>query len=550
MDQLLASCLGLFALGLIFSSGGEGGAHEGRDPEREDEKESELDHEETGPPGDNSDQSTISISGATASGKIVPAELFGANVIWGVNTEDGLPKPAFTDALEQLDIDQLRFPSGKGDGDADDEGKTWFNVVTLGADDDGNPQLSDDLTQLLDWARDPDHDGDTPTTYKLKLVIPTRHLAMSEYDEFASEIYEFSRLISRDYPDVVSAFEIGNEYYNRMTETDYGGKANIAIRALVDGMRDAGMEEDCRPDILVQMGYPNASSEFSEDHDARGYMARLQASNQQIIDQIDPDARKEIDGVVGHYYLDADGRDLDELPSQTNFLEQRYAIWAAQFDQHLGLHITEWNSATESDTQGGISSAPIMATQIRSMIEMGASSADVWPVQHNTINDLAGGRDEEVDLDEQGRVVNSVNGAIFDLMSSNLPGLELIDIDFDRGDGGFDIFALQGQDRTVVYIYSTGESEVNFSLDLTDLLHGEQIGRGTLVSVDPASSDGLRYKAGTGMVEADYILIDGERYYCNEQDAQAMLQELQYAGTIVPVHLRPYELLQIDFLYV
>ncbi len=78
---------------------------------------------------------------------------------------------------------------------------------------------------------------------------------------------------------------------------------------------------------------------------------------------------------------------------------------------NLDLHITEWNIRTRDYDEVGIRSASTIQEQFENMLETGVDRAFVWPVQHNTDSDLAGGPKESPVLDPDGRLTNSVTGA-------------------------------------------------------------------------------------------------------------------------------------------
>ncbi|MEI4470637.1 hypothetical protein [Frigidibacter sp. MR17.24] len=480
-------------------------------------------------------------------GQVVGEEMFGANVIYGVNTEGGQVTENFEEALDKLDVDYLRFPSGKGDGvDPEDEGKDWLDVTDIDYDSAGNPHLNAEAQAFLDWASGDANDGEG---YQVKLVVPTKSIPLDEYQDYSRQIEDFAYLVGRDYPDTVAVFEIGNEYYIDMPETEYGQKAGIAAKALADGLERAGLDEDEQPQILVQVANVSSASEFSRALDSRGYVDRITDANQRIIDQLDDESRDAIDGVVGHYYLHTEGRSIDQMSSKDNLLSTKYEVWQKNFDKPLDLHVTEWNTSLHDPSKGGLASAQMMLTQVDTMVSMGASSADVWPVQHNTHNDLAGGSDDEVETDAQGHVTNTVNGMVFDLMAEALPGSERIELDLSSESDDYGVMAYESDTTSTIYVFSKTDEPLDLDFDFSELVGRYTSAYGLLVGIDEdnARTDGIQYSGGNEQVAADHVTVDGEAYYYNENDAAPEATRFAVRSPRLSLSLDPYEFVQLTF---
>lgn len=497
--------------------------------------------------GDSEEEVTISltVSAATSTGNSVSEEMFGGNVIYTVNTDDGDLNENMEEAIDDLDITSIRYPAGQGDGTAETEGVSWINIVDLDYDEDGNASLSEELTAMLDYARDPNGDGDTSDALSVTLVIPTQNMTLEEYEEFADDLETFSQLVMENYGDVVQAFEVGNEYWSTMGEAEYGAKANIAIKALADGMEAAGYAAEDQPDIIVQMATPTGESDYNAESSDMSWMDRLEAANQTIIDQLDEEARDDLDGVVEHYYYRQDDATYDDSMDEMNYIAQDYAVWDEAFDKDLDLYITEWNIKTTNVDELGLKSASTMVEQFENMIELGVDGADVWAVMHNTSTDLAGDKDGEVTTDDQGRVTTSINGAIYDMMSSSLVGKDLVDLDLTGDDSEVDVTAYADENETVVYISSRSLDVETVEIDLSSLVTDYSSVTGTKIGIDQSTSDGEMWISGQGTVEADYVVIDGVNYYYNEHDVAAEYTDYVFDDTTVTVTLNPYEVIQI-----
>ncbi|WP_260348442.1 calcium-binding protein [Alloyangia mangrovi] len=486
------------------------------------------------------DGSHVSVTAATGTGQVLERAYFGGNLVFSVNTEDGLPLDNFGGAADALDITHLRFPAGQGDsGDLEEDGDGFLNVLEMDRVD-GEWQLRQEVTDMLDWARE--------NGAQVTLVLPTKNYSVSEYEALDDDIARFAETVMRDYSDVVEAFEIGNEYWS-MGETAYGAKADVAAVALARGMEDASFADEDQAAILVQMASPFAGSEYHVSVDDRPYLQRVQDANQTIIDQLGSEAREALDGVVEHYYYDKRVTEFEGTSGEMNFINRDFAVWEEEFDKELDLYITEWNVRTSDTTETGLRSASVMVEMTSNMNELGVDAAHVWPVQHNTPTDLAGKQHEDVLTDAEGRVLNTINGATFDLMSSSLPGLELLDTDLSVEDGSFTFHAWQSEESTVVYVASRATETIELEFDLGALVPGYTSASAVKIGADASanSSDGVHYVPGEGFQEADSLLVDGQRYYINENDVRAELTDIAITGTTVPITLDPFEVIEITF---
>ena len=156
----------------------------------------------------------VALTDAQGTGHIVSDALFGGNIVYAANTDQGDPVENFRAALDALDIDHVRFPGGQGDNlFPEGDGETWLNVVAMEPNEFGEMDLRPELKVLLDWAQDPNGDGDQSDTKQVTLVLPTHAYTLSEYADFAPEIQQFTTTLMQDYGNVIEALEIGNEYW-------------------------------------------------------------------------------------------------------------------------------------------------------------------------------------------------------------------------------------------------------------------------------------------------------------------------------------------------
>ncbi|WP_273281618.1 calcium-binding protein [Pseudooceanicola atlanticus] len=512
----------------------------GEDDAGEDEPVDEVDLSDTGILTPGVDKSAV-LTSATATGAVATTEHFGGNAVFTVNTEAGEPTGNYTSATDALGIEHVRFPAGQGDpvaGLVDGEG--WLDVTLLVPDGAGGTDLRPELRDMLDWARENDA--------QVTLVVPTRLQSVDDYGDFVeNRISPFAEQVMRDYADVVEAFEVGNEYWATMAETEYGQKADLAVVGLRDGMLAAGLSDAQQADIIVQMATPTGESDFIGSRDARGFTARLDAANQAIIDELGAEARAAMDGVVEHYYYNKTELAYTDADNEQNFIDRDFAVWDAAFDKDLDLHITEWNIRTLDYDEVGIRSVSTLQEQFENMLEDGVDRAHVWPVQHNTDSDLVGSPREVPVLDEEGRVTNSVRGAAFDLMRESLPGMELIATEFAGDDGSFEINAYQSGDKTVVYVSSRSFDVLNLDVDLTGLVGPDATGTGIKIGIDqsPESSDGFHWRGDTGHTPSQSVQVDGRAYYYDEHDVRAAFTDHTFDSPEVSLRLKPFEVMEI-----
>jgi len=463
----------------------------------------------------------------TPTGQYVSDDLFGTNAVYTVHTDGGEMTGGFQNAIETFEIENLRFPAGQAEGFAwQVEGEDWIDITTLSED----GALRAELTNFL-----------SSVEGGVTLTIPTTNAPL---DGYGTHLATWTTLVMDEYGEKIDAIEIGNEYWAHMDEHEYGERANIAVLAIANGMENAGVGD---ADILVQMASPHAESAFHQSVDNRGYGVRVQEANQAIIDQLDPAARAEIDGVVEHYYWSQSAGPFQDDQSETNFMNLDIAVWDENFDHELDFHITEWNIRMSDDDCNGLQGVGVLIEMVENMVELGVDSAAVWPITHNTTNDLGGpAHDGEVRTDDQGRVIHTVRGAIFDLMSHSLPGMERIELDLETVDDDFEIAAYEHDGRFTFYISNNSLTVQDIAIDLRALLPAFEGAFGVQIGYDTATSDGRIYSPQNGsMIDANAVSVGGDDHYINEHDTGAVLTDHTFDTPVFNVTLSPFEVIEI-----
>lgn len=487
----------------------------------------------------------IQVADSRDTGIAVSSSMFGANVIYGTNTVGGQVQAAMAASTDALGISHVRFPAGRGDhADAALEGTEWLNIVAM-----PEGRLRPELTEFLDWC--------VTTGSKATLVIPTKFLDAAAYATFGDDIRAFAEAVLSEFGEIVEAFEIGNEYWE-MGETAYAAKANIALDALDKGAADAGIGPGDRPDLLVQMATPNTGSEFHVNAPgmaAIGYTQRLDMANNRIIDLLSEHSKVLIDGVIEHYYYARNALTFTGHSDEVNYIDRDFANWQARFDRPLDLHITEWNVKTTNIAENGIRSASTLIEQVARMVGMGVDAASVWAVQHNTVTDLTGKAGDPVVFDAAGRIVNTIRGAAFDMLSDSLPGLQLVDLGLDSTPGNAAVHAFAGSGKLIVYVSSRSLETVSFRFDPGSLDDGLGHLSGLKLGYDPASADGRHYDPNVRASAAlNGLDLDGDGqtdYFANEHDVRALFTGISGASLwsdgAVAFELKPFEVIQLVF---
>lgn len=485
----------------------------------------------------------VTLSSLQNTGQFVSADMFGANAVFA-GTDNGVPSIAFADAADALGVQNIRFGGGQADldplkanskGEIPVDGISSINIVEM-----PGGALRSEVANFLEWCAESASSGQT---VKATLIIPTKHLDVSGYGAFAADIEVFVQTVMEQYGDVIAAFQIGNEYWE-MGETAYGEKASIAAEAIEDGMLSAGIPEWEQPDILVQMATAgNEGSEFPSGPGAAGFAARNEAANNQIIDQLSAAARAAIDGVTEHYYYNGQGYGFSETRSDVKNIDRDYAVWEDAFDKELDLHITEWNVKTSALNHHGLVAGSTIIRQFENMIELGADGAHIWALDYHSRTALTLDTDNGVKLDKEGRLTNSAQGAVFDLMSASLIGKELISTSFSNGVPGIEISAYASSQEVVFYISSRSLDQENFILDLTPQLTNSNVVRAVKVSLDHDTTNGKQWDEAE---DASSVWIDGRPYFYDEHDADVILTDMEFRDVSqISLTLNPFEVIQL-----
>lgn len=482
---------------------------------------------------------SISLTGYETTDHTVTAAHFGANALIETNTDAGTPNARFEATHSASGAGDLRFPGGNTEA-------VFQNGLMPGGD------LPPEVRAFFQWAQD----NDVAAT----MVVPTG----ASYTG-AQDMEVFVQALLREFGDTVNAIEIGNEFWNadnQLNEIDYAEIASEIVE-VIDGVVTALADDSAEapdPDILIQMASPRGeASNFHPsniDGPVAGYRTRVAEANQQLIDHLSDGARAAIDGVVEHFYYRRDTDEFTGNRGEFNHFDVAIATWHAAFGADLAVHISEWNIDNMNLSQLGMRSAGTILEMMQLMVGAGVDAAQAWPLVHNTTNDFAGANGQPLAVDEEtGLILNSIGGAVFDLMSDSLVGTQIITTDFAGLGENFEINTYGNADKIVLYLASRTHTRETVSLDLGDMIAGYGTASAIRIGQDQSTSDGRHFSPRTGgMVDATGVDLNGDGvddYYVDEHDVFAEITTFTggdiMEGNHVSVSLDPFEVIEITF---
>lgn len=450
-------------------------------------------------------------------GAVVANGLFGGNALWHIDHEVSV----LEQKIDKLGIGNLRWPGGSIT-------EHWFDPANpdqpLAKSRDSEPMSLNhqeilSFSEVLAVAQ--------KTGRAVDIVLPTRHiLAPADADghraidqKAVADIVDFVRQALQKggaYPDAkIASFEIGNEYWGsgRMTASEYGQVANVLSKAVQQGIDAAGSGQ--QPKILVQMG-----EAWGPDFDAGGkyhgsglsWGQVLEQANRDVVNQLDAEARKVIDGLIDHHYT----RNKGEIAFDGWSFAKKLSVWA-EAGMKLPVSVTEWNMAMNGlkEEQDRFASGSGMLETFEYMVRLGIQSAHVWPITQSTSNDLSGKAGG-------GAGYMSSNGAVFTLLSQNVRGLSWQNTsieDIPEIESSF----YTGQGKSVLFLTADEDKNLERTFDLLSLIPEVPVHGGilrvtqTLVVRDQTADIGVGWEQGARIVSGSAegsarVLVDLSPY--------------------------------------
>ncbi len=308
----------------------------------------------------------------------VTKSMFGGNIL---STGDRISGGTFDDKVKLLGVTGLRYPGGSLTEDFFDiRNPDSFRGTSY------NGKVSDlmPLSTFLNYAN---REGIGVT-----LVVPTRHAlsdgvyGVRDVDTvYLKDLYGFITDVLKGrygFADI-EAIEIGNEYWGagQMSSREYGVVASAFSLTIQRAINDhkALLQPSAQflePLISVQIGQRGQSESLSGNE-----------LNQIVMSQFDLKEAEAVDAVVAHYYTN--DHPTEYLKGDNRF--NRMKAWESNpAFGNLSLLVTEWNVASPNSTQLGFRQPASLIAMFTEMLYEDVDAAFVWPIQHNTKNDLAG----------------------------------------------------------------------------------------------------------------------------------------------------------------
>lgn len=394
----------------------------------------------------------LTISNITYTGGTLNEELFNVNLLveahtgetpWGGNegNELGVPTVEALAAMEQFGVTSVRFPAGQD--------KAIFSETGMIVDGD----LPSFLRNFLEHAQE--------QGLSVNLVVPVESL-----EEFGGPaqadildgLEQIASIVARDFPGVVTGYELGNEYWGGRTpgddtrEATYGEAAGLAAVAIHNGSAELGID----PHIILQAS-GNLGGAFGNS------LTDANVAIQNAFEAVEG-AMETVDGVLRNFYWRDRGDGAFDNSSGT-FQEDRgidenlngwgdanWEIWAGH---ELTTYVGEYNitnnvALTEEGVDLGIHGASMLLEHFTNMVEANVDVAFAWPFLHATRNSFIQQHEdiEVTNIHGMEIVTNTTRGAMFDLLRQSVVGDQLIDLNWDT-ESAVEVTAFQDVPATV-----------------------------------------------------------------------------------------------------
>lgn len=468
----------------------------------------------------------------SASGSVFGASHFGINLVSHKNDlSDG---GTFRTAVDSLSPSSIRYPGGTVTEDYFDPRSEFFEQVFENKNSNTVTYTNGDevatVRSVMAYAADK---GKT-----VDFVLPTEHLLKVGpngeriLDEVAIDkmMAKVDGLLEGKYGEAqIRVFEIGNEYFveGRMTAEEYGMIADRLAIELGDAyhryeLRNPSDNDWVAPKIAVQAG--------------AGF---IDGDNDIIIDSLSPDARAEIDIVVGHYYP----RNLDAVGNFDRFYGTLHEWQEASGMEDIDIWISEWNIKNSLESDHGIYQASSFIAAFHEMGQQGVDAASVWGVQHRNVDSSLlriedgprqadGSRSPVTDLTATGYMFQQMGADLRGLRSLDLPENRFVHMQ-DRGD--IDVQSFGNEDRAVIYVSSRSDERTTIRLDADDYFDGNtHISATRITTIDDIRTPDIDESVPDS--HDAHIAVSGMSY-----------GDLTASGGVIT--LQPGEILQIDVSY-
>lgn len=481
----------------------------------------------------------LTITSTTYTGGTLNEELFNVNVLVGAHTGEtpwggnegndiGVPTVEALAAMEQFGVTSVRFPAGQD--------KRIFSDTGMIVDED----LPDFLRNFLEHAQG--------QGLSVNLVVPVESLEEfggPSQTEILDGLEQIASIVARDFPGVVTGYELGNEYWGGRTPGDdtreaaYGEAAGLAAVAIQNGASDFEMD----PHIILQAS-GNLGGAFGNS------LTEANIAIQNAFEAVDG-AMDTVDGVLRNFYWrDGDAGAFDN--DSGTFAEDRGidenlngwgdANWETWAGHELATYVGEYNITNQITFSNdapdlGIHGASMLLEHLTNVVEADVDVAFAWPFLHATRNSFIHQHEDIKITNIYGMdiVTNTTRGAMFDLLRQSVVGDELIDLGWDT-QNAVEVTAFQDVIENVDGAAVTSYTQTLFFSSRSDQFETLNVDLSALV-------------AGYTGMSGISIFYEDE----NDHHRNAVLTELSGLDTDLDgrftLDLEAYEVVQLSFHY-
>lgn len=411
-------------------------------------------------------------------GETVAESHFGLNFVFEYERIGDRPWEKFDDIAESLDTQFIRYPGGTA-------AETVFDIydpnATRFVKPDGEVLNLMGLDRFLDYT--------SAQEMQPIIIVPT--YALMHYPDGDSRkdfnpIHEdavraFVRsALEQAGPSGIKAFELGNEYESYMTSIEYGRVASSLAEIVQDEIDQYKADLPAsatfnEPDISVQIWGQSVHGGIS--------LEELELRNERVMAEFDDTEMAAVDALVSHFYYYEGRHDgevnehrYDNIDTSISYATDLMQDWARAGHTGLDFVFSEWNVLFQSDSNIGLSQAPVLLEMFTSFISQGVDQLDFWSAQYHATS-LA---------QSNGQMMMA--GILFELMKDNVMGGEVLDLPQVSDD-----YALHGFDmgnQVVLFFSSATPAEQELSVLLSGDWDNYTVSSATHIGVDESTADG------------------------------------------------------------
>lgn len=393
----------------------------------------------------------ISVTNVSGTGSLANSEMFGGNFL---ATRDFInPRPEesqFYKAVETLGVTTLRYPGGsitENDLDLSNPNGAGLNGAEL-------VPMDDFFTMCESLGA------------SAVIVIPTERYLSEHVDANgnryeavdAREVSEFIRnalRLAEEHGVEINSFEVGNEWWGRMSATEYGRVASrlaVILQGTINQSDSEVQGNRLDPEILIQVGH----------------LANADQETKDIFSQFDGLLEQAaVDGLVTHRYLHGEFDDILSPGVHRPYYGQ-FDYWDSLASAHdamqgLSRNVTEWNIVGDSRYESGLRSSSALIKMFEELCASRVDSASIWAINQNNNQNLT----LSSGLPGTSFSGLSLNGAAFELLANSVVDRELLKVDAGYGaEHAVSVSAWGGDDERIIFLSDRSGRGDDIKLDV------------------------------------------------------------------------------------